>query len=85
MYKMVISKDPQQKYLFAADGFNHVIWIVERLSGKTLGYFGGNGRLAGQLHFPNAVGIDTRGNVYTGEVDTGKRIQKFAPVMAGAR
>jgi sugar lactone lactonase YvrE len=85
MYKMVISRDPQQKYLFVADGHNFVIWMVDRLSGKTLGHFGGNGRLAGQLHFPNAIAIDSRGNLYTGEVDTGKRIQKFAPVMAAAR
>jgi hypothetical protein len=84
-YKMAISKDPQQKYLFVADGHNFVIWILERQSGKTLGYFGGNGRLAGQLHFPNAVATDGRGNIYTGEVDTGKRIQKFMPVMAGSR
>ena len=85
LYKMVISKDPQQKYLFAADGHNHVVWIVDRQSGQVLGHFGGNGRLAGQLHFPNAISIDTRGNIYTGEVDTGKRIQRFAPVMAAAR
>jgi hypothetical protein len=85
MYKMAISKDPQQKYLFVADGHNFVIWMVDRQSGKTLGHFAGNGRLAGQLHFPNAVATDSRGNVYTGEVDTGKRIQKFAPVMAAQR
>ena len=41
MYKMVMSKDPQQKYLFVADAHNDVIWTVERQSGKTLGYFGG--------------------------------------------
>jgi hypothetical protein len=81
-YKLAISRDPQQKYLFVADGHNFVIWMLDRQSGKTLGYFGGNGRLAGQLHFPNAVATDSRGNIYTGEVDTGKRIQKFAPVMA---
>ena len=85
MYKMVISKDPQQKYLFVADGHNFVIWMVDRVSGKTLGHFGGNGRLAGQLHFPNAIGIDSRGNIYTGEVDTGKRIQKFTPVMTARK
>jgi hypothetical protein len=84
-YKLAISKDPQQKYLFVADGHNFVIWMLDRQSGKTLGYFGGNGRLAGQLHFPNAVATDSRGNIYTGEVDTGKRIQKFAPVMAAGR
>jgi hypothetical protein len=85
MYKMVISKDPQQKYLFVADAHNDVIWTVDRQSGKTLGHFGGSGRLAGQMHFPNAIGTDTRGNVYVGEVDNGKRIQRFAPVLAGAR
>ena len=67
----------------AGDAHNDVIWTVDRLSGETLGYFGGNGRLAGQLHFPNAIDIDTHGNIFVGEVDTAKRIQKFAPVMAG--
>ena len=85
MYKMIISKDPQQKYLFVADAHNDVIWTVERQSGTTLGYFGGSGRLAGQMTFPNAIGTDTFGNVYVGEVDMGKRIQRFAPVPTGAR
>jgi sugar lactone lactonase YvrE len=84
-YKMIISKDPQQKYLFVADAHNDVVWTVERQSGKTLGYFGGSGRLAGQMTFPNAIGIDTFGNIYVGEVDFGKRIQRFAPVLTGAR
>ena len=84
-YKLVISKDQQQKYLFVADGHNDVIWMVDRQSGKTLGYLGGHGRLAGQLFFPNAVGIDTFGNVFTGEVRNSKRIQKFAPVLTNAR
>jgi hypothetical protein len=85
MYKMVISKDPQQKYLFVADAHNDVIWTVDRQSGKTLGYFGGSGRLAGQMTFPNAIATDRFGNVYVGEVDYGKRIQRFAPVLTGAR
>jgi hypothetical protein len=41
--------------------------------------------LAGQMTFPNSIGIDTRGNVYVGEVDMGKRIQKFAPVLEATR
>ena len=33
-----------------------------------------------------AVARDSKGNVYSGEVETGKRIQKFVPVAAtGAR
>lgn len=82
MYKLVISKDPEQKYLYMADGTNDRVWIVDRQSGETLGSFGGNGRYAGQLHWINAIGTDTDGNIYTGEVEHGKRIQKFVPVIA---
>jgi hypothetical protein len=31
------------------------------------------------------IAIDSRGNVYTTEVDTGKRVQKWTPNMAPAR
>ncbi len=85
MYKMVISVDPEQKYLFVADAANNVIWSVDRRSGETLGHFSSPGRLAGQLNFPNAISMDSKGNIYTGEVSNGKRIQKFEPVMAIGR
>jgi hypothetical protein len=84
-YKLVISKDPQQKFLYVADGTNNKVWILDRQSGKTLGSFGGNGRYAGMLHWINAIGMDSRGNIYTGEVEHAKRIQKFMPVMTSQR
>ena len=84
-YKLAISKDPQQKFLYVADGTNNKVWILDRQSGRTLGSFGSNGRYAGMLHWINAIGIDSRGNIYTGEVEHAKRIQKFAPVMATRR
>jgi hypothetical protein len=79
-YKLAISRDPAQKYLYVADGTNNRVWIVDRQNGKTLGSFGGNGRYAGQLHWINAIAMDSRGNIYTGEVEQAKRIQKFEPV-----
>ena len=84
-YKLVLSRDPQQKYLYVADGTNNLVWILERESGKTLGSFGRNGKYAGQFHWINAVAMDSKGNIYTGEVEQAKRIQKFAPVIRGAR
>lgn len=42
-----------------------------------VGSFGRNGRQAGQFHWIHAMAIDKAGNVYTAEVDTGKRVQKF--------
>jgi hypothetical protein len=84
-YKMVFSKDSEQKYMYVADGTNDHVWILDRNSGKTLGSFGSNGKYAGQFHWINAVGIDSTGNIYTGEVEQAKRIQKFVPVQAGSR
>ena len=51
----------------------------------TLAVRASSGRLAGQLHFPNSIGMDTQGNIFVGEVDNGKRIQKFAPVLTVVR
>ena len=79
-YKLAISRDPAQRYLYVADGTNNRVWILDRQSGKTLGSFGGNGRYAGQLHWINAIAMDSKGNIYTGEVEQAKRIQKFEPV-----
>ena len=31
-------------------------------------------------HWINAIAMDSRGNIYTGEVEQAKRIQKFVPV-----
>jgi len=81
---MIFSKDPQQKYMFVADGTNDLVWILDRKTGKTLGSFGGNGKYAGQLHWINAIGMDSKGNIYTGEVEQAKRIQKFVPVVTSS-
>jgi hypothetical protein len=60
-YKAAFSKDPQQKYLFVADGTNDHVWVLDRNSGKTPGSFGGNGKYAGQFHWINAMGTDSKG------------------------
>ncbi len=84
-YKLVLSRDPQQKYLYVADGTNDRVWILDRQTGKTLGGFGRNGTYAGMFHWINSIAMDSKGNIYTGEVEENKRIQKFMPVMAGSR
>ena len=34
---------------------------------------------SGDFHWVHAIAVDSKGNVYTGEVDNGKRVQKFKP------
>ena len=36
-----------------------------------------DGRNAGEFHWVHNLAIDSKGNLYTTEVDTGKRAQKF--------
>jgi DNA-binding beta-propeller fold protein YncE len=76
-WTLTFSRDPQQKYLFVVDGENNRVAIVRRSDGVEVGSFGHSGRNAGQFHWVHQIGIDSKGNLYTGEVDTGKRVQKF--------
>jgi len=71
------SVDSAQTYLYTADGENNHVWILLRDPGRILGRFGRHGRDAGQLHWVHNLAVDSKGNLYTTEVDTGKRVQKF--------
>ena len=51
--------------------------MLERDGGEMLGRFGRNGRMAGEFHWVHNMAVDSRGNVFTTEVDTGKRVQRF--------
>jgi len=76
-WDLAIWPDPKQTYLLNADGENNEIRILKREDGSVVGRFGGSGRNAGQFHWIHAMAVDKLGNVYTGEVDNAKRIQKF--------
>jgi DNA-binding beta-propeller fold protein YncE len=77
MWDVDLSPDAGQTFIHAADGENNVVWNLLRESGRVLGSFGRNGRSAGQFHWIHNVAVDSKGNVYTTEVDTGKRAQRF--------
>ncbi len=81
-WNVVMWPDANNTYMIVADGTNNFIRIVRRSDGVVVNKFGTGGRQAGQFHWVHALGVDSKGNLYTGEVDTGKRIQKFTPNMA---
>jgi DNA-binding beta-propeller fold protein YncE len=80
VWQFAFSRDDKQKFLLMDDGENNVIWTVQRDDGKVVGQMGHSGRNAGQFHWVHQIVSDSQGNLYTGEVDTGKRIQKFVLV-----
>jgi DNA-binding beta-propeller fold protein YncE len=80
VWDLVPSEDPAQRYLLVADGTNNEVRITERASGEVLGSFGRPGRQAGDFHWVHNIAVDSQGSVYTSEVDTGKRAQRFVRV-----
>jgi hypothetical protein len=64
------------------DGVNNEMRIVDRTSNAVVGRVGRPGRFAGQFHVVHNVAVDAQGNVYTTEVNTGQRVQKFRRIDA---
>ena len=77
VWDVAFSKDPQQKYLYLADGANEKIYIFDRVSMELLTSFGDGGRQPGQFYAVHSIETDSKGNLYSTETYEGKRVQKF--------
>ncbi|HSF99547.1 MAG TPA: hypothetical protein VLA20_00390 [Vicinamibacterales bacterium] len=76
-WDIAFSKDPEQKYLFLADGKNEKIYILLRETLEVLTMFGDGGRQPGQFFAVHSIATDSKGNIYTTETYEGRRLQKF--------
>ncbi|MGA7488145.1 MAG: hypothetical protein WBW74_14560 [Xanthobacteraceae bacterium] len=85
VWDLVLSSDPQQKFILLADGANGQISVLAREDGTVLSQWGRHGRQPGQFKWVHNIAIDSKGNVYTAEVGFGRRVQKFLPVAPGVR
>jgi len=77
VWDIAFSKDPQQKYIFMADGVNEKVKVVDRQTLQEVTTFGDGGRQPGQFYGVHSIAIDSKGNLYTTETYEGKRLQKF--------
>ncbi|WP_416832444.1 MAG: hypothetical protein ACMUJI_06030 [Erythrobacter sp.] len=68
---------PDGKYVYVADMMNGRVWILLRETHGVVGWFGRNGRYPGQFIWLHSLDVDSMGNVYTSEVNTGRRVQRF--------
>ena len=71
------SIDEEQTFLYVADGNSQLIWILRRSDMEVLDSFGRRGRGAGEFHWLHKFAVDSKGNIYTGEVHMQRRLQKF--------
>ena len=77
VWDIAFSKDPQQRFIFMADGQNERIRIIVRETLEELSAFGDGGRQPGQFYGVHSLAIDSKGNLYETETYEGKRVQKF--------
>jgi DNA-binding beta-propeller fold protein YncE len=77
VWDISFSPDPEQTFIYLADGTNRKIFIIERESLEILTNFGDGGRNPGQFFAVHGLVTDSKGNIYTTETYEGKRVQKF--------
>jgi DNA-binding beta-propeller fold protein YncE len=77
VWDMTFSRDPQQTYIYIANGVDEKISIVRRDTLEVLTSFGDGGRQPGQFFGVHNLDTDSRGNLYATETYTGARVQRF--------
>lgn len=79
VWDIAFSRDSLQTWVFVPDGTGMKVWILKRDDLSVVGSFGRGGRQAGQFGWVHGLAVDSRGNLYTSEVESYKRVQRFTP------
>jgi DNA-binding beta-propeller fold protein YncE len=77
VWDLTFSRDPQQTYIYAANGVDEKVNILLRSSLEVLTSFGDGGRGPGQFFGVHNLATDSKGNLYATETYTGARVQRF--------
>jgi sugar lactone lactonase YvrE len=77
---VAFSPDKAQRFLYISDLTNNCIWFLNREDGKVVAKMGSMGQNGGQFFGLHMIAVDSKGNIYTGEVLNGERVQRFVPV-----
>jgi DNA-binding beta-propeller fold protein YncE len=77
---IAFSPDPDQQLLYISDLTNNTIWFLNRQDGAIVGQMGRMSDSGGQFFGLHMIAVDSQGNIYTGEVQQGERVQRFVPV-----
>ena len=74
---LALSSDAQQRFLYVSDFGNGHLWILDRKSLQVVGHVGEQGPEPGNFRNAHHIATDSKGNLYTAEVNPGSRVQKF--------
>jgi DNA-binding beta-propeller fold protein YncE len=90
VWDAAFSPDPQQRFVYVADGQDQKVFVLQRDTLAVVSSFGSGGRYPGSFFGVGSIAVDSKGNVYTGETYEGKRVQRFVlkgtgPLAGGSR
>ena len=74
---LAFSRDPDQRFVFAADGLSEKVWILRRSDLEIVGSIGRPGHWGGAFTRVHNIGVDSSNNLYVSEGSTGRRVQRF--------
>jgi hypothetical protein len=81
-----LSFSPDMEWVYVADGGDKKIHMLDRESLKEVGYVGGEGgQMPGAFNHVHVTGVDSAGNLYTGEAAAGTREQRWTLLNGKAR
>ena len=69
--------DTEQRFIYVPDGTNNKVWALDRETLEPVYSWGRGGGQPGQFDWLHNLEFDSQGNVFTAEVQTGHRVQKF--------
>jgi DNA-binding beta-propeller fold protein YncE len=74
---VAFSADPDQRFLYVASRSPARVWVYDRKTLQPLHSFGRPGVAPGEFYVLHHMTSDSKGNLYTSEVQDGRRVQKF--------
>jgi DNA-binding beta-propeller fold protein YncE len=85
VWDIAFSRDPQQRFIYVADGQDQKVFVLQRDTLEVVDSFGDGGRWPGRFYGVGSIAVDSKGTIYTGETYEGKRVQKFVPAPGRAQ
>jgi len=74
---VAFSGDAEQRFLYVASRSPARVWVYDRKTLQPLHSFGRPGVAPGEFYVLHHMTSDSKGNLYTSEVQDGRRVQKF--------
>jgi hypothetical protein len=77
---VAFSPDRAQRLMYIINEDNEQVHVLDHGGGQFLGSFGRVGHQVSEFTHAHYLAVDSKGNIYVGEVEWGRRVQKFTIV-----